>query len=429
MAELIASNDPCVRSADTVLRLLFGRRYADTFAIEFWDGSSVEAKRSPKFTLKVQSPSALRYALRPPVDLNAGRAFASGLLDCEGNVEAAIDLLHDCLNSVSFATAAKAYLASLRLPSKRLSRLREAHLRGRVHSITRDRKAIAFHYDLPIDFYRTFLGNSMVYSCAYFDDGIRELDEAQYAKIDYLLRKLRVRPGERLLDIGCGWGALVVRAAQRFGANVLGVTLSRSQYEEGQRLLAATQLSTAAIEFTDYRDLSVEPFDKIVSVGMFEHVGKNRLSDYFARAYGLLRPGGLFLNHGIAEQSPGRKGGKAHGFINRFVFPDGELVAIGDAIALAERVGFELRDVENLREHYMHTLRAWVANLERNRLQAITAAGEEAYTVWRLYMSGSAQGFRTGHMGLFQTLFSRPQTDGSAGLPATRRDLYSPAHL
>ena len=266
----------------------------------------------------------------------------------------------------------------------------------------------------------------MIYSCAYWDDGVDSLDAAQLAKLDYTLRKVRLRAGERLLDIGCGWGALVIRAAQ-MEAEALGITLSRPQYEEAQRRIAAANVrNRARVELRDYRDLRGERFDKIVSVGMFEHVGRAWFSEYFRAAYEALRPGGLFLNHSIADQSPGRRRvGPERGFLGHFVFPDGELVAVADALRAAEATGFEVRDVENLREHYTRTLRAWLANLERNRGAAIAAGGEASYRLWRLYLAGSAQGFSVGRIAVFQSLLARPQSDGRVDLPETRRDLYT----
>jgi cyclopropane-fatty-acyl-phospholipid synthase len=263
-----------------------------------------------------------------------------------------------------------------------------------------------------------------VYSCGYFDDGVEDLHRAQLAKIDHTLRKVRLRPAESLLDIGCGWGALVIRAASEFGAQALGVTLSTVQAGEAARRIAQAGLTgKARVELRDYREVE-GTFDKIVSIGMFEHVGRDKLSEYFETAYRLLKPGGLFLNHGIALHGAGRSG-KATGFMGRFIFPDGELETISDALQFAERAGFEVRDVENLREHYTRTLRQWVKNLETNRAAAVQAAGEQAYRAWRLYLAGSAQGFRTGRIGIYQSLLAKPAAGGQLNLPPTRRDLYS----
>ncbi|MDQ2872025.1 MAG: cyclopropane-fatty-acyl-phospholipid synthase family protein [Candidatus Eremiobacteraeota bacterium] len=426
LVETFASIDPHARIAAAVLRLLFGEAYARTFAIRLWDGTEIPGEERTDFTLLVNTPGAIRSAFSPPVDLNAGRAFAAGLLECEGDMEAAVDAMYVALNRFSKTSIPRMLTLLARLPKEQLSPLQEAHLNGRLHSRERDRQAIGFHYDQPVEFYRTFLDRNLVYSCAYYDDGVDTLDDAQTAKIDHILRKLRLAPGETLLDIGCGWGALVVRAAQRYGAEVLGVTLSKTQHDEARKRIADAGLEKhARVELWDYRELPKTLFDKIVSVGMFEHVGRSKLPEYFRTAFCLLRPGGLFLNHGIADESAGRRGGRSSGFIERFVFPDGELVAVSDALLVAEKAGFEIRDVENLREHYARTLRAWVANLERHRDSAVAAAGEQAYRTWRLYMAGSAQGFRIGRIGLFQSLLAKPRSDGSVDIPATRRELYS----
>lgn len=376
-----------------------------------------------RFVLLVNSAGALRAAFSPPLELSAGRAFGAGLLDVEGDLELAVDALYRAGTKLRVFDAIRMARLLRRLPKIATPRLRAAKLRGRVHSRARDRAAIGFHYDLPVAFYGCFLDREMVYSCAYFDDGVQSLDEAQAAKLDYSLRKLRLRPHERLLDIGCGWGALVIRAAQH-GARALGITLSRLQYEEAQRRIATAGVGDRArVELRDYRDLRGERFDKIVSIGMFEHVGRSRFAEYFKAAYEALRPGGLFLNHAIADQS--REGdGRARGFMGEFIFPDGELVPVSESLASGERAGFEVRDVENLRGHYARTLRAWIGNLERNRAAAVAAAGEMSYRLWRLYMAGSAQGFSSGRLGVYQSLLARPQGDGSVELPATRRDLY-----
>jgi cyclopropane-fatty-acyl-phospholipid synthase len=429
-AERFASSDPHARIAIAILRLIFGDSYARDFGVELWDGTRVEAAERPRFVLRINSSGALRAAFTPPLDFAAGRAFGVGLVDVDGDLEDAVDELYRASSSLRPAAMLRLLPLLRRLPKTPTEGLREAKLHGPIHSRARDRAAIGFHYDQPVDFYRSFLDRDLVYSCAYYDDGIDSVDDAQSAKLDYILRKVRLRPDERLLDIGCGWGALVVRAAQRFGAHALGITLSSKQFEEARRRIASAGLEgTASVELRDYRELRGERFDKIVSVGMFEHVGRSRLPEYFRAAYGALRPGGLFLNHGIADQSRGRKGERTSGLLGRFIFPDGELVSVADALNVAEHVGFEVRDVENLREHYARTLRAWASNLERNRSAAVAAAGEQSYRLWRLYLSGSAQGFRVGRIGVFQSLLARPHPDGRVELPPTRRDLYAPVAI
>jgi cyclopropane-fatty-acyl-phospholipid synthase len=430
IAEQVATRDSHAQTVVAALRLLFGESYARDFGVLLWDGTRVRASNGERFVLQVNSPGALRSALAPPLELSAGRAFGAGWLDVEGDLEHAVDTIYRASASLHVVSSLRLLRLLRRLPSLPVARIREARLRGRVHSRARDRAAIGFHYDQPVDFYATFLDRELVYSCAYWDEAVDSLDGAQSAKLDYTLRKLRLRAGERLLDIGCGWGALVIRAAQ-FGAHALGITLSRLQHEEAQRRIAAANVGDRArVELRDYRELRGERFDKIVSVGMFEHVGRARFSEYFRSAYDALRPGGLFLNHAIADQSPRRRRvGSERGFLGHYVFPDGELVAVADALRSAEENGFEVRDVENLREHYTRTLRAWVANLERNRVRAIAAAGETSYRLWRLYLAGSAQGFNVGRIGVFQSLLARPDRDGCVELPATRRDLYRSSSL
>jgi cyclopropane-fatty-acyl-phospholipid synthase len=425
IAERFASDDPHARIAIAALRELFGSAYAREFGIALWEGTRVPAELIERFTFRVNSPGALRAAFAPPLDLSPGKAFAAGLIDADGDLVSAVDALYRAGVERPPREFVRLFRLLRRLPKAHVPTMREARLRGRIHSRARDRAAVGFHYDQPLAFYQSFLDRDMVYSCAYFDEGVESLDDAQSAKLDYTLRKLRLRPGERLLDIGCGWGALAIRAAQA-GAHVLGITLSRQQYDEARRRIAAAGLENrASVELRDYRELGDERFDKVVSVGMFEHVGRKRFWDYFRAAYAALRPGGLFLNHSIADESPSRQGENCDGFMRQFVFPDGELVAVSDALGVAERCGFEVRDVENLREHYARTLRTWLANLERNRDAAIAAGGETSYRAWRLYLAGSAQGFTTGRIGVCQSLLARPHADGRVDLPPTRRDLYT----
>jgi len=417
--------DRAVDGSLDVLRLVFGDTLGRHMGVRLWDGTSIEAPMAP-FTLVVNAPHALRAAFAPPLDLNPGRAFVNGLLDIEGNLEESVDIMAQALDRLPKRTLPLIFSRLLKLPKP--PRLDDGHARlpGFMHSRKRDAAAIGFHYDQPLTFYRSCLDEQRVYSCAYFDDGIATLEQAQLAKIDYIFRKIRLKPGERLLDIGCGWGALVIRAAERFGARAVGITLSRPQYDEANRRIERAGVGDLArVEVADYRDLGSETFDKVVSVGMVEHVGRERLPEYFNAVWLSLRAGGLFLNHGIAEQSRGRRGWRARGFIGRYVFPDGDLIAIADTLRYAERAGFEVRDLENLREHYMRTVRCWVSNLERNADAAIAAAGVTTHRIWRLYLAGSAQGFHRGRMGLFQALLAKPGPGGTLELPATRRELYA----
>ncbi|HXP92805.1 MAG TPA: cyclopropane-fatty-acyl-phospholipid synthase family protein [Candidatus Binatia bacterium] len=414
-----------VDGAIGILKLLFRSEFARRFSVRLWDGTSIPAAERAEFEFFVNTPFALRAAFTPPLDLNPGRAYVERYIDIAGDAEAAVDAFATALERLPKAflpLLAYRLARSPRPPSD--SGTRQARLRGKLHTRARDAAAIGFHYDQPLAFYQTFLDPAMVYSCAYFDEGVASLEDAQRSKIDHIFRKIRLMPGDRLLDIGCGWGALVIAAAQR-GARALGITLSRMQYEEAMRRISDLGLQgRAEVQLRDYRELGKRVFDKIVSVGMVEHVGRQRLHRYFEAALGALRPGGLFLNHGIADQTAKRRGIRASGFIDSYVFPDGDLIAVSDSNAVAERVGFEVRDVENLREHYARTLREWVANLEARHDEVVRLTDERTYRIWRLYMAGSAQGFNRGRMGLFQTLFAKADAEGRGGVSATRRDLY-----
>jgi cyclopropane-fatty-acyl-phospholipid synthase len=420
-----ATTEPAIERARAVLAGLFGPALGQDVAVRLWDGSEIAAP-APRFTLVVNAPYALRAAFTPPLDANPGKAFVEGWIDVIGDLEAALDTLERSVARLSKVALARLATLLARLPrAPRIEEQGRARLRGRLHSKARDAAAIGFHYDQPVAFYRTFLGRELVYSCAYWDDRVNDLDQAQQAKLDYVLDKVRLRPGQTFLDIGCGWGGLVLRAAQR-GARALGITLSHRQHEEAVRRIAAAGLADRArVELRDYRDLGNADFDAIASVGMVEHVGRARLPEYFDCAYRALREGGLFLNHGIVFQGRDGKGFRAgRDFIGRYVFPDGDLVPIDVTARAAEGAGFEVRDVENLREHYARTLRAWVANLTANRATAVDTTDARTERIWRLYMTGSARSFSLGRMGLMQTLLGKPRADGVLDVPATRRDLY-----
>jgi len=296
---------------------------------------------------------------------------------------------------------------------------------SRKHSKALNRKAIAFHYDVSNEFYRLWLGEQMVYSCAYFNDPGESLDQAQRNKLDHICRKLRLKAGERLLDIGCGWGALICWAAQHYGARTHGITLSREQYEYTQNKIRGLGLEKqVTVELRDYRDLPKDgAFDKVSSIGMFEHVGLKNLPGYFRAVRQVLTPGGLFLNHGITNDEEGWHKTAGTEFIQRYVFPDGELDSVSNVQRAMERTGFEICDVESLRPHYALTLRYWVSQLEAQRNEALEHVSEATYRVWRLYMAGCAVQFETGTIGVYQILAAN-RRDGLVGLPLTRCDIY-----
>jgi len=302
-------------------------------------------------------------------------------------------------------------------------------IRGKRHSLERDRRAVTLHYDVSNDFYRLWLDRRMVYSCAYFTSQAEELDVAQERKLDYLCRKLRLRPGQRLLDIGCGWGALVIHAAKHFGVRAKGLTLSEPQAEWARARIAEAGLTNeATIDLRDYREIASDGsqlYDAIVSVGMAEHVGREQLSNYFSTAHRALTPGGLFLNQAISEGVVARPDNRNGSFIEQYVFPDGDTPPLPIMLRAAESTGFEIRDVENLREHYALTLRHWLGRLETHHAEALSFVDEATYRVWRLYLAGSGHGFRRGHIAVYQTLLAKLDSSGKTKLPLTREDWYT----
>ena len=402
------------------------------FAVRLWNGLALPASTEPPFTLVLTHPGALRRILLPPTDLTAGEAFVRGDFDVEGDLETAVAAVVEAAGKRSTLDWATAALQTLALPRTAAQGQipPRARLRGPRHTPKRDRAAVQHHYDVGNDFYALWLDRRMVYSCAYFPTGTEELNAAQEAKLEHICRKLRLRPGERLLDIGCGWGGLVAYAAQHYGVHALGVTLSEPQALVGRERIAAAGLGDhAEIRACDYREVSGAPFDKIVSIGMVEHVGRSRLPEYFCQVWRLLRPGGLFLNHGITARGlamPWRRLGPGRSFMQAHIFPDGELVPIAPTLAAAQRAGFEVRDLENLREHYARTLRLWLRNLEAHRREATVLVGKARYRTWRIFLAASAQGFAAGRTEVFQALLARPEASGAVPLPWSRADLYRP---
>jgi cyclopropane-fatty-acyl-phospholipid synthase len=399
------------------------------FAVRLWDGSRLDAEpgQVPLCTLVINRPDAMRRMFLPGNQAVLGEVYAYGDVDIEGDVEALFPLATFLLKpNLSPARQLRLGTLLLGMPSIRTQRTGRTAVRllGRQHSRERDRQAVTYHYNVSNEFFRSFLDERMVYSCAYFEAADTSLNRAQERKLDYICHKLRLRPGERLLDIGCGWGALLMHAAKHYGAHGLGITLSEPQAELANVRIRSDGLEDLCrVEVIDYRDVQeYEGFDKLTSIGMVEHVGREMLPEYFAQAFKLLRPGGIFLNHGIARAS-WAKVHRGLTFVDRYIFPDGDLTPIALVLREAELRGFEVRDVENLREHYVLTLRHWVRNLEYHAEQARQATDESTYRMWRLYMAGSAHLFETGQLSVYQSLLVKAK-DGNSGLPLTRADWY-----
>lgn len=399
--------------------------------IRCWDGSHLGPADS-KATLVVRSPRALRYLVWSPNELGLGRAYVAGDLDVEGDIYAALDLrsalddgdtvdLRLGPKGVARAVSAARELGALGRPPAPPPE--EARLRGRRHSKARDASAIAHHYDVSNEFYRLVLGPTMTYSCGYFPEPGTSLDEAQEAKYELICRKLSLEPGMRLLDVGSGWGGMALHAARHHGVSVVGVTLSRRQVEWATRSAKEAGLSDR-VEFRlqDYRDVSDGPYDVISSIGMFEHVGLGRLAEYFGNLHSLLRPEGRLLNHAISRPPGGDPALHDKGFIGRYVFPDGELHEVGSVVTAMQEQGFEVRDVESLREHYARTLRHWVANLEGSWDEAVRLVGLGRAKVWRIYMAGSALNFEENRTQIHHVLGVKTTHEGSSGMPPTREE-------
>jgi len=398
---------------------------------EFWDGSAIGPEDSVG-TVYIRSVDALRRVMWAPGDLGLGRAYVSGEIELSGDLFATLDALHragpretgigptavTALTTLPAAIEAARKLGALGRPLPNPPE--EAKPAGRRHTPARDAAAISHHYDVSNEFYQLVLGPSMTYSCARFVDEDTDLQTAQEAKHELICRKLGLheKTGAKLLDVGCGWGSMAIHAATHFDASVVGITLSREQAVLARRRVEEAGVGDRVdIRVQDYRDLTGERFDVISSVGMFEHVGMAKMGQYFETLRSLLSPYGRLLNHAISTAG-GTKIGR-NTFMGRYVFPDGELLDVGSVIMAMQRAGFEVRDVESLREHYSQTLHAWVANLEEHWDEAVSQVGLARARVWRLYMAASANGFDDGHLGIHQALGVVPDPEGRSGMPRT----------
>lgn len=396
-------------------RLLAGLRLQTGIPLRLalWNGLQHDLGTEPQVTVRLAGPGALRYFLPPSLD-NLAEGYVNGHFDVQGNAKDIVDVA--------------SRLAHTGVPMRgRFGRIFSA---GR-HDRVKDAQAIEHHYDVSNDFYRLWLDPALVYSCAYFPTASGTLEQAQVAKLDHILTKLMLKPGERLLDIGCGWGALAIRAAEKFGARVVGVTLSKNQCELARERIAQAGLcDQVEIRLQDYRDIEVSDglFDKITSIGMFEHVGLNHLSAYFAKINALLKPGGLVLNHGITSTDPDSGGSPlgAASFIEKYVFPNGELPHISLALKSMQAAGLEALDVECLRRHYARTLQLWSENYECQSKAIRDLVDDTTYRVWRIYLAGCAHAFNQNWVSLHQVLACKAGADEQLNpTPWSRAYMYA----
>jgi cyclopropane-fatty-acyl-phospholipid synthase len=396
--------------------------------VEFraYDGSRAGAEGSP-VRITVRSPTAVSYLAQAPGALGMARAYVSGHIDVDGEMYTALARMASVQRTDLSITERIALLRQLGGPRVLLPRIppppqevrvRRRSLSGRRHSRGRDASAISHHYDVSNTFYEWVLGPSMAYTCACYPSEDATLEEAQAYKHDLVARKLGLRSGMRLLDVGCGWGGMVMHAAREYGVKALGVTLSEQQALWAQRAIADAGLSgLAEVRHLDYRDVAETGFDAVSSIGLTEHIGKAQLPGYFAFLFGKLKPEGRLLNHCITRTDDTEPARRPDGFIYRYVFPDGELEAPGHLVSLMHDAGFEVRHEENLREHYAKTLAGWCANLDAHWDEAVAEVGEGTARVWRLYMAGSRLGFERNDIQLHQILGVKLGQNGTSGMP------------
>ena len=396
------------------------------FAIEFWDGGKVPPSNGAGPTLRFRSPRAIAHVLRSPGELGLGRAYVYGDIDTDDldGVIALIGRWH--APSIGPRQRARLLAAAIRAagvhrpPPPPAAELRP---RGRLHTVRRDAAAVRHHYDVSNEFFALFLDDSMTYSCALFEEGTDTLEQAQEAKLELICRKLDLQPGQRVVDIGCGWGSFAIHAAREHDVSVLGITLSPPQAElAAERVRAAGLADQVEIQVMDYRELASEGFDAVVSIGMVEHVGVAQIDEYASVIARVVKPDGAVLNHGIVRV-PAQKGGFHRGgeFSQRYVFPDGELLNLSRMQAAFERAGFETLHIENLHTDYAETLRHWITRLDQNLDKAERLAGTERVRVWRLYLRAARNSFEVGDNAVYQLLCSRPLIEPASSVPTGHR--------
>jgi cyclopropane-fatty-acyl-phospholipid synthase len=394
------------------------------FTIELWDGTRLDGTRDGP-TLRLRSARAVGHVLRAPGELGLGRAYVCGDIDVD-DLDALVALLgrwHP--SALSVATRARLLAAAVRVSGVRRPPPPAAELRprGSRHSRSRDARAVRHHYDVSNEFFALFLDESMTYSCALFEEGTETLEEAQGTKLELICRKLELTPGQRMLDIGCGWGSLVIHAAREHGVAALGITLSEPQAALAtERVASAGLADRVEVRVMDYRDLGDERFDAMASIGMVEHVGTSQIDEYARRVAEALEPHGRVLNHGIAHLAAERRGAHVGGaFSNRYVFPDGEVQNLSRMLLAFERAGLETLHVESLHTDYAETLRHWSTRLDQHLEEAERLAGRERLRVWRLYLRAARNSFETGQNSVYQMLCSAPLRQPSTPRPTGER--------
>jgi len=424
------AHDPGVDLTLQILEQITAGVQMQSLNVRLWNGIYWPDPRPKPATLVLNRPSSLREMLEGGSEIALGEAYIREAFDVEGDIVAAFELA-DILAAQTEAWTRTLSIAGLlrRLPDFKErngpDKRRGARLNGMKNSPGRDRKAIRFHYDVSNDFYALWLDPRMVYSCAYFEKTDTSLEQAQLRKLDLICRKLDLQPGERLLDIGSGWGGLLIHAASHYGVHADGITLSENQLWWTRHLIEENRLQDrVTVRLADYREFKeAAVYDKAVSVGMVEHVGRKNLGVYFQQVSGLLKEGGLFLNHGIGR-GPVPWTNENEGFIDRYVFPDSDLQPIAMMLEAAAEARLEIRDVESLREHYALTLRHWVRRLEARHADALREVDEATYRIWRLYMAGSAHNFDLGTISVYQTLLAKLTPEGKSQAPLTREKWY-----
>lgn len=423
-AQSASGQGSCASRLSPSLEQIFQSYDGPAFAIRFWDDSVWQRHETEKFEIWLRTERAWRILSSHPDEVSLGQAYIDGELYVRGDLFQALRALPALQQSLEENQSTRnikirEFATYLKDRSARLLRW------GPVHSKARDSASISQHYDKPTEFYKLFLGSSMVYSCAYFDSWNTSLERAQYDKLDLICRKLDLKPGDRFLDVGCGWGSLVIHAAQQYGVCSRGITLSNEQAQHAEFEIGIRRMTLSCrVDRRDFRDLAAIhlPFDRAASVGMCEHVGLRHIGKYFQTVYDTLVPGGLLLNHSITRAANAPR--KRASFIDHYVFLDGEPLTLTQLIGAAEQAGFEVRDVEDLREHYEETLHRWVEGLEANEERIISLTDKRTFRIWKLYMTGSAEAFRRADIAIHQLLLSKGD-GGRSNACKHRQDWYS----